>query len=154
MNSLKLQSLITAADKIVADREKDASNIFNTQTKSDDIYNILEIDIQNPEQSYSLYYNNIQNFLNTYLPKNTEVSKVIRNLINTLLSHHERENIKYGKRGADGRMAKTQDMENLIDIFVEWSKSPNDYYKLALILLQKNKDLKYIPKDRKINDYI
>ena len=50
-------------------------------------------------------------------------------------------------------MATTTDMENIIDVLSEWSETPTDYFKLAHILLRKNKELKYIPEDRDLKDY-
>ena len=45
-------------------------------------------------------------------------------------------------------------MENVIDIITEWSMSPHDYMKLGYLLLNKNKELGYIPQTRDISDYI
>ncbi len=109
--------------------------------------------MQDPDQSYKLYYQNIQKFLGEYLPKDNDISKVIRNLICILLAHRELSGITYGVRGADSRMATTTDMENIIDVLSEWSETPTDYFKLAHILLRKNKELKYIPEDRDLKDY-
>jgi len=67
----------------------------------------------------------------------------------------EREkNLTYGKRGADSRQAKTPDMENLIEVLIDWSTTPNDYFRLSNILLNKNKELEYIPQERSLADYI
>ena len=66
----------------------------------------------------------------------------------------ERENINSGKRGADSRMTYMASMENVIDIITEWSMSPHDYMKLGYLLLNKNKELGYIPQTRDISDYI
>lgn len=50
-------------------------------------------------------------------------------------------------------MAKTEDMENLIDILSEWSDTPTDFWGLAMKLLNKCKELKYIPEERTLMDY-
>lgn len=51
-------------------------------------------------------------------------------------------------------MASNEDMEELIDIFYKWSETPNDLFGLANILLERNKELKYIPEDRTLQDYV
>ena len=89
-----------------------------------------------------------------FLYKDNDISKTIRELICILLAHKELSGITYGTREADSRMATTTDMENLIDVLSEWSETPTDYFKLANILLKKNKELGYIPEEREIKDYL
>ena len=114
----------------------------------------VDIPLQDPKRSYTLYYQNIQKFLGDFLPKDNDISKTIRELICILLAHKELSGITYGTREADSRMATTTDMENLIDVLSEWSETPTDYFKLANILLKKNKELGYIPEEREIKDYL
>ena len=51
-------------------------------------------------------------------------------------------------------MARTDDMVNLIDVLSEWSETPEDIMRLIYILLNKNKELGYVPNDRRISDYL
>lgn len=154
LSNTKLEQLITAVDKIVESRQNQSEDLFDNLSTSERISITLGIPLQNPEMSYNLYYGNIQRFLKEFLPKENDVAKPIRNLICTLLSHHEKENKTYGRRGADSRMASTEDMEHIIDVLSKWSENPNDYFNLANILIQKNKELNYIPIDRTIQDYV
>lgn len=149
----KLDDLITAAEKIVEANSQPQEDLFGEVRDPNAVAKILDIPLQDPDQSYKLYYQNIQKFLGEYLPKDNDISKVIRNLICVLLAHKELSGITYGVRGADSRMATTTDMENIIDVLSEWSETPTDYFKLAHILLRKNKELKYIPEDRDLKDY-
>ncbi|WP_337659513.1 hypothetical protein [Butyricimonas virosa] len=149
----KLEDLITAAEKIVEANSQPQEDLFGEVRDPNAVAKILDIPLQDPDQSYKLYYQNIQKFLGEYLPKDNDISKVIRNLICILLAHRELSGITYGVRGADSRMATTTDMENIIDVLSEWSETPTDYFKLAHILLRKNKELKYIPEDRDLKDY-
>lgn len=149
----KLEDLITAAEKIVEANSQSQEDLFGEVRDPNAVAKILDIPLQDPDQSYKLYYQNIQKFLGEYLPKDNDISKVIRNLICILLAHRELSGITYGVRGADSRMATTTDMENIIDVLSEWSETPTDYFKLAHILLRKNKELKYIPEDRDLKDY-
>lgn len=112
----------------------------------------MDVEIQDPEKSYDLYYRNIQSFLNRFLPKDNVISKPIRELVCILLTHKEKD--RKGIRHADSRQARTAEMENLIDVLSEWSETPTEFFRLALLLLQKNKDLGYIPTDRTIQDYL
>ena len=71
-----------------------------------------------------------------------------------MLSHKELSGITYGVRGADSRMATSADMENMIDVLSEWSSTPTDYYRLTTILFDKCKELKYIPENRELSEYM
>ncbi|MDR0892835.1 MAG: hypothetical protein LBN24_09500 [Mediterranea sp.] len=150
----KLEQLITAVDRIVDSRRQNDGDLFGHNTASEEISKTLGIPLQDPDKSYNLYYGNIQKFMNDFLPKDNDITKPIRNLVSTLLSHHEKDKVKYGVRGGDSRMASTEDMEHIIDVLSDWSETPQDYLKLAYILIQKNKELGYIPEERTIQDYV
>lgn len=150
----KLEELISAADKIVEANSQPKEDLFGEVKNPNRISEILDIPLQDPEKSYSLYYHNIQRFLGEYLPKENDISKPIREMVCILLAHKELSGLTYGVRSADSRQATTADMENLIDVLSEWAETPTDYFRLAQILLRKNKELGYIPEDREIRDYI
>ena len=154
LNKKSIDDLISAADKIIAANTQQEKDLFGEVKNADAIRDIMELDVQAPEKSWELYYENIQQFLNRFLPKDTDISKVIREQVCILLAHKERSGLTYGKRHADSRMAKTKDMEHLIDVLSEWSATPTDYFRLSHILLNKCKELKYVPEDREICDYI
>jgi len=149
----KIEELMTAIDRIVDSRESKA-DLFGFDEERESLKEKLGISTHNPQQVYNLFYGNIQSFLSNILPKDAAINAPIRNLVCTLLSHHERKYITSGKRGADSKMASSEDMEELIDIFYKWSETPNDLFRLANILLERNKELKYIPKDRTLQDYV
>jgi len=149
----KVEELMTAIDRIVDSRESKV-DLFGFDEEREGLKEKLGISTHNPQQVYNLFYGNIQSFLSNILPKDAAINGPIRNLVCTLLSHHEKENITSGKRGADSRMASNEDMEELIDIFYKWSETPNDLFGLANILLERNKELKYIPEDRTLQDYV
>jgi hypothetical protein len=149
----KVEELMTAIDRIVDSRESKA-DLFGFDEERESLKEKLGISTHNPQQVYNLFYGNIQSFLSKILPKDAAINAPIRNLVCTLLSHHERKYITSGKRGADSKMASSEDMEELIDIFYKWSETPNDLFRLANILLERNKELKYIPKDRTLQDYV
>lgn len=149
----KVEELMTAIDRIVDSRESKA-DLFGFDEERESLKEKLGISTHNLQQVYNLFYGNIQSFLSNILPKDAAINAPIRNLVCTLLSHHERKYITSGKRGADSKMASSEDMEELIDIFYKWSETPNDLFRLANILLERNKELKYIPKDRTLQDYV
>ncbi len=149
----KIEELMTAVDRIVESRES-KPDLFGFDEERESLKDKLGISTHDPQQVYNLFYGNIQAFLSNILPKDATINEPIRNLVCTLLSHHEKENITSGKRGADSRMATNEDMEELIDIFCRWSETPNDLFGLANILLERNKELKYIPEDRTLQDYV
>ena len=68
------------------------------------------------------------------------------------MTHKEKD--KKGIRHADSRQARTAEMENLIDVLSEWSETPTEFFRLAQLLLQKNKELGYIAEDKTIQDYL
>lgn len=125
LSKKKLEDLISAVDKIVAANSQQEPSLFDELSAPTDIAKILDVPIQDPEKSYDLYYGNIQKFLNSFLPKDNEISKPIRELVCILLSHKEKD--KKGIRHGDSRQAKTTDMENLIEVLSEWSETPQDF---------------------------
>ena len=153
LSSEKLQQLQSAVDRIVEARHSSES-LFGSQVVSEEIIRTMGIPVQDPQQSYELYYNNIQKALRKFLPPKTDYSKVVRELVAILLSHKEKESIKAGTRGADSRMATTDDMSNLIDVLSEWAETPEDIMSLIHILLKKNKELGYCPQERQLADFI
>lgn len=148
----KLDELISAVDKIVSANSQQEPSLFDELTISKDIAHILDVEIQDPEKSYDLYYGNIQRFLNRFLPKDNDISKPIRELVCILLTHKEKD--KKGIRHADSRQARTAEMGNLIDVLSEWSETPTEFFRLSQLLLQKNKELGYIAEDKTIQDYL
>lgn len=149
----KLDRLEEAVERIVAANPLPQEDLFGKKPIKE-IVELLDIQEQDPEKSYELYYKNIQPFLNTFIPKDDSINKPIRELICILLTGRERKNLTYGRRGADSRQSKTPDMENLIDVLTDWSETPNDFFSLSNILLNKNKELNYIPEERTVKDYI
>lgn len=154
LSKRKLEDLISAADKIIEANNQPQIDLFGQVKNPNAISEILDIPLQDPKRSYNLYYQNIQKFLGEFLPKDNEISDVIRESVCIMLSHNELSGIRYGTRKADSRMATTTDMENLIDVLSEWSETPTDYFKLANIFLTKNKELGYVPEEREIKDYL
>lgn len=154
LNEKKLEELISAADKIVAANNVSQEDWFGEVRNADAVGKILGLSSQNPEKSYDLYYKNIQRFLGEFLPKDNKISKVIREEVCVLLAHKERSGLTYGARNGDSRMATTEDMEHLIDVLTEWSETPTDYFKLSVILMNKCKELGYVPQERDIQDYL
>ena len=152
LSKKKLDDLISAVDKIVSANHQQEPNLFDELTISKDIAQILDVEVQDPDKSYDLYYRNIQKFLNRFLPKDNTINKPIRELICILLTHKEKD--KKGIRHADSRQARTAEMENLIDVLSEWSETPTEFFRLAQLLLQKNKELGYIAEDKTIQDYL
>ena len=154
LSKKSVDDLISAADKIIEANKNSRNDLFGEIDNPGYIKKILDISEQDPERSYRLYYANIQSFLGKFLPKGEDISKVIRNLVCILLSHKEMSGLTHGRRGSDSRMSKTDDMENMIEVLSEWSETPTDYLKLATILLDKCKELGYVPKERVLSDYV
>lgn len=154
LSKKSLDDLISAADKIIEANSSPENNLFGEVQNPEAVREILGISEQNPNLSHELYYANIQKFLGKFLPKGEDITRVIRNLVCILLAHKELSGLTYGIRGADSRMSKTEDMENMIDVLSEWSETPTDYLKLATILLDKCKELGYVPQERRLNDYV
>ena len=153
-NAEKLQKLISTVDKIVDARASENGQLFTNDALKNSLVEPLGLAYQDPPRAYELYYENIQKILREFLPKDNVYTKVIRNLVGTLLSHKEMSGVSIGKRGADSRMATTEDMANLVDVLTEWSSTPYDYLKLAHILLEKNKELGFSPVERELKDFM
>lgn len=154
LSKQKLEDFISAADKIIEANKPSEQDLFGAVENTSIISNLLDLPAHDAQKSYDLYYRNIQPFLGSVLPKDADISSVIRELICILLSHKERSGLTYGARGADSRMASSEDMVNLMDALTEWSDTPTDHFRLACILLDKAKELGFIPEDRSIADYI
>lgn len=154
-NAEKLENLISAVDRIVDARASEEGQLVNdNDALKSSIVETLGLAYQDPQKSYDLYYRNIQKILREFLPKDSVYTKAVRNLVNTLLSHKEMSEVNYGTRGADSRMATTEDMSNLIDVLTDWSTTPSDYFRLVTILLEKNKELGYSPANREWKEFI
>lgn len=154
-NAEKLENLISAVDRIVDARASEEGQLVNdNDALKSSIVETLGLAYQDPQKSYDLYYHNIQKILREFLPKDSVYTKAVRNLVNTLLSHKEMSEVNYGTRGADSRMATTEDMSNLIDVLTDWSTTPSDYFRLVTILLEKNKELGYSPANREWKEFI
>lgn len=150
----ELDQLEEVVNKIVTANNLEQKNLFGETRLTREVVELLDIREQDPELSYNLYYRNIQPFLNLFIPKDDTINRPIRELICILLTGKEKKNITYGTRGADSRSSLTSDMEDIIEVLSDWSETPNDYFRLTNILLNKNKELGFIPEDRTIQDYI
>lgn len=154
LNKKTLEDLISVADKIIEANKQQETNLFGEIRDPEAIKRIFDISEQNPDLSYDLYYANIQKFLREFLPKGEDISAVIRELVCILLTHKELPGLTYGVRGGDSRMSNTEDMENMISVLSDWSETPTDYLRLAIILLDKCKELGYVPQERTLSDYM
>lgn len=97
-----------------------------------EIAEMLLEEIDNPDEKYNLYYKVVNPLLRRYLPKG-EQNKKARDLIyeekNTFLTQGHRKDEK-GIRGADGRMAYSSDITELINIITEWISAKGGMFQL------------------------
>lgn len=156
----KLEDLESAADRIISAQNTTKKEVLfqiaeDTVSAPEEIISLVDSShLHDADKTYSLFYDGIQKLLLSILPSDNLIRKPILELKTILLTKKEREFITYGKRGADSRGASAYDMEFVIDILSEWSHTPYDYLKLANLLLEKNKELKYIPESRSLSDYV
>lgn len=156
----KIEELMSAAEKIIATQSTNKKSLLFELTEETDesikeLSALLEPDaLQDPEKSYDLFYNGIQKLLLSTIPADNDIRGVILELKTILLSGKEKQFVSYGKRGADSRMSQSSEMESVIDILTEWCDTPYDFFKLAILLLNKNKELNYVPQDRELCDYM
>lgn len=155
----KIEELISTAKRITENQKGNRENLLfeigkNQDSEFDKWESLLEGDtLQDPKKSYDLFYGGIQSFLLKLMPK-SDTRTVILELKNILLTGKEKRNISYGVRGADSRMSKTVEMEAIIDVLTGWSVTPDDFFKLTTMLLDKNKELGFVPEERVFWDYI
>lgn len=156
----KVEEAISAAERIVsAQNVNKRAMLFEISEEADKsiskLTGLLDSSVlQDPDKSYHYFYDGIQKLLLSVIPANNEIRPVILELKTILLTGKEKQYISYGKRGADSRGAKTSQMEYVIDILTEWSNTPHEFYKLALLLLSKNKSLGYCPEEREFSDFM
>lgn len=156
----KIEELLSAADKIIAAQSANKKALLFDLTEETDesikeLSALLEPDaLQDPKRSYDLFYNGIQKLLLSTIPADNDIRGVILELKSVLLTGKEKQFISYGKRGADSRMSESTEMESVIDILTEWCDTPYDFFKLAVLLLNKNKELNYVPAERELCDYM
>ncbi len=159
LSKQKIEELISAAERIIEAQKDNKKQLLFDLTENDENLNnlkeLLDPDVLvDPDKSYDLFYNGIQALLLSVLPKDNDIRVVILELKSILLTGKEKAQITHGKRGADSRMAGPSTMEYVIDILSEWSQTPHDLLKLSYLLLNKNKELAYVPQERVISDYI
>lgn len=156
----KIEELISAADRIVEAQSANRKSLLfdlteETNESIKELSTLLEPNaLQDPKRSYDLFYNGIQKLLLSTIPADNDIRGVILELKSVLLTGKEKEFISYGKRGADSRMSESTAMEAVIDILTEWCETPYNFLKLAVLLLNKNKELNYVPAERELSDYM
>lgn len=156
----KIEELISAADRIVEAQSANKKSLLfdlteETNESLKELSTLLEPNaLQDPKRSYDLFYNGIQKLLLSTIPADNDIRGVILELKSVLLTGKEKEFISYGKRGADSRMSESTAMEAVIDILTEWCETPYNFLKLAVLLLNKNKELNYVPAERELSDYM
>ncbi|MEA4962301.1 MULTISPECIES: hypothetical protein [Bacteria] len=87
----KLERLMEAIDGIVAANALEQNDLFGENPLTRDVIELLDIQEQDPEKSYELYYRNIQPFLNLFIPKDNEINRPIRELVCILLTGKEKK---------------------------------------------------------------
>ena len=85
LSKRKLEELISAADKIIEANSQPQEDLFGKVKNPNAISEILDVPLQDPEKSHKLYYENIQKFLGDYLPKDNDISQLIKKLVCILL---------------------------------------------------------------------
>lgn len=158
----KIEDLISAADRILQSQKANKRNVlFEDLQEADDAISqmhklLTDSDpdsTHDPNKSYDLYYNGIQQIILMAIPEKSQMRDTIFNLKCTLISGKELKNISSGKRGADSRMETNERIEYVADILMEWSNTPDDYFKLAYLLLEKCKEMGISPQEREISDF-
>ena len=97
-------------------------------------------EIQNPKESFDLYYPTLEELLKKYLTHEGAKKLIREQKCIFLKDGHE--------KGRDGRQATTARMEEAIKIVKDWVKETGgmDYPGLYEAFLTRNKELGYIPK--------
>ena len=156
----KIEDLISAADRILKSQKEDKKNVlFNDLQESSDALKQMQELLTDPElqhdpkKSYDLYYGGIQQIIFMAIPEKSQIRDAIFNLKCTLIAGKELKNVSSGKRGADSRMETNERLEYVADILMEWSNTPDDYFKLAYMLLEKCKEMGISPQEREISDF-
>lgn len=134
----KLQ-LLMEADKI---KEESFQFDFDGDVVlKNEIADLVLEQIDNPKEKYELYYNVVNRLLKKHLPKGKLFEKE-RNFIyeekNVFLTRGHRKNDK-GIRGADGRMAFTDDINELVNVITDWITSKGGMFELYTKLSELNK---------------
>lgn len=153
----ELEHILSSVQQINQASEESVQTEIDFKESVESELSILEGlgEFHNQEQMYKLFYKGIQKFHSEYLPKDKEISTVIRNLVATILSKKLKKNITYGTRGGDSRQASVQDYENVISAYSDWAdKNPQNLLGLADTLLNKGKELGIIPEEYSIQDFV
>ncbi len=162
LSNQKIESFISAAERILKSQDDNKRNVlFEDLDETEDtlkkIQTLLDESVSesthDPKRSYDLYYDGIQQLIMAAIPEKTKIRDAIFNLKCTLITGKELKNVSYGKRGADSRMETNERLEYVVDVLTEWSDTPDDYLKLAHLLLEKCKEMEISPDERMISDY-
>lgn len=154
----KIEELLSTAQRITDAKNNKEELLFDITSGQKDTNDkwkaLLEDDVlQDPNKSYNLFYGGIQSFLLNLMPK-SDIRTVVLELKTIMLTGKEKKMISYGPRGADSRMSKTKEMESMIDTLTVWSDTPEDFFKLATLLLEKNIELGYVAEGRTFGEYL
>lgn len=143
----ELRKILEAAEKFATEQ---TSLPFQDSNLKDEI----DKSIQNPKESYNLYYQKINKLLREYLSpllegkKNSPHRQLIYDEKNLLLNFGKDKN-KRGTRGSCGKMATTEQKKMVADLIKNWVLTDGkSSFNLFNILRDKNIELGYRnPKD-------
>lgn len=110
-----------------------------------EVANLLDTPIDDPNEKYELYYKAIMKVLYKYLPKgkeNKEARKLIYEEKKTFLTRGHRKN-NNSIRHADSRMGYCTDFRELVDIISDWASSDRNPFVLYTKLRDLNKSKGY-----------
>lgn len=110
----------------------------------DELKEMLNKKVDDPEEKYTTYYAGIRNILMKYLPSGKD-SKELRDLIydekNVFLNRGKKKSDNNGIRKSDGRMTYQEYMSEMLDLITTWvsqSQIPFDLYNMLYELNEKH----------------
>jgi hypothetical protein len=138
--------------RILEEAEKLSPKTMNILFEDDELKDIIDKSIQNPDEAYNLYHRRMNKLLReNFYPlmegkENLPNRQLIYDQKNLLLNFGKDKDNK-GIRGSDGKMTTTERMQMVADLILEWvisdGKTP---FNLFTKLRDKNIELGYITK--------
>lgn len=110
----------------------------------DELKELINKKVDDPEEKYSTYYTGIRNILMKYLPSGAD-NKELRDLIydekNIFLNRGKKKSDNNGIRKSDGRMTYQEYMSEMLDAITTWvseSQVPFDLYNMLYDLNERH----------------
>src|SRR5258706_770668 len=136
---------ILAKSKEIKGRQLTVSGLDGTLKELDELRDLIQNKMDDPQQKWDLYYNGIRNILVKYLPGGTDFKEQRQWIYDEKNIFLTRGHPKYNtcRRGADSRMGYNPAMKEIVEIIAAWIMGSRDMISLYDSIYRLNDKFNY-----------